>query len=63
MKRPDCPAMKVPTMLAMPTTDSAVGPTQDGSPWSMVKAGRCTMMKATWKPHTKKPAVSSQKLG
>ena len=32
-------------------------------PGRSVNAGRCTMMKATWKPQTKKPAVSSQKLG
>ncbi len=50
-------------MLARPTRVSAAAASQDGKPRSARKAGRWTAMKARWKPHTKKPAVSSQKLG
>ncbi len=44
-------------------SDSDHAPTAGGRPHSATTPGRCVAMKATWKPQTKKPAVSSRKLG
>ena len=48
-------------MLKRPISDSDAAPSHAGRPLSAMKAGRCVATKVTWKPQTKKPAVSSQK--
>src|SRR6266850_524783 len=57
------PEAKLPAMLNRPISDSAQAPTDGGKPQSATTPGRCVAMNATWKPQTKKPAVSSRKLG
>src|SRR5436190_171087 len=57
------PEAKLPAILKRPMSDSAHAPTAGGKPQSATTPGRCVAMKATWKPQTKNPAVSSRKLG
>src|SRR2546421_2973654 len=57
------PEPKLPAMSKRPISESAHAPTAGGSPHSATTPGRWVAMKATWKPQTRKPAVSRRKLG
>ena len=59
MREPSHPVVYVPMMLKSPISASAVTATCGAKPWSARYAGRCTPTNTTWKPHTKKPTVSS----
>ena len=54
------PMPKLPMMLNRPTIASAQAPTAGGRPQAATTPGRCVAMNATWKPQTKKPALSSR---
>src|SRR6266550_8937966 len=69
---PSQPQINEPAMLNKPTRPIAQPPSssaETGVPkndmptaLSEMYDGRCRPMNVTWKPHTKKPTVSSQKL-
>jgi hypothetical protein len=63
MRPPRTPEAYDPATLKSPTRASTAAPVEGPSPRSVRKAGRWMAMKATWKPHTKKPKQRSQKPG
>ena len=54
------PDVYAPMTLKSPMSDRAHAARPFEKPWSLRYGGRCTEMNAMWKPHTKKPHVSSR---